>query len=202
MAASMFPVPLSGIQTSTLTTTGDTIYASAANSPARLGIGSTGQVLTVASGVPSWATPSTPTFVGCVVTTVNQSLTFTGGTGQKIGYTTEVIDTDGFHSNVTNTSRLTVPSGKAGKYLITWQYDTQGTSNGDYIISVLQVNNTNVTGQNRGLCGNVGGNGFNGGTISMVADLAVGDYVDSFYQQGASNTISFWARFSITYLGA
>jgi hypothetical protein len=43
---------------STLTTTGDIYYASAANTPARLGIGSSAQVLTVASGVPSWATPS------------------------------------------------------------------------------------------------------------------------------------------------
>jgi hypothetical protein len=40
---------------STLTTTGDIYYASAANTPARLGIGTAGQVLTVASGVPSWA---------------------------------------------------------------------------------------------------------------------------------------------------
>ena len=40
---------------STLTTTGDIYYASSANTPARLGIGSTGQVLTVASGIPSWA---------------------------------------------------------------------------------------------------------------------------------------------------
>ena len=44
---------------STLTTTGDTFYASAANTPARLAIGSTGQVLTVAAGIPSWATPTT-----------------------------------------------------------------------------------------------------------------------------------------------
>jgi hypothetical protein len=42
---------------STLTTTGDIYYASAANTPARLGIGSTGNVLTVASGIPSWAAP-------------------------------------------------------------------------------------------------------------------------------------------------
>ena len=42
----------------TLTTTGDIYYASAANTPARLGIGSTGQLLTVASGIPSWATPA------------------------------------------------------------------------------------------------------------------------------------------------
>ena len=53
-----------------MTTTGDTIYSSSGSTPARLGIGSTGQVLTVAAGIPSWATPAsggtwaawTPTF--------------------------------------------------------------------------------------------------------------------------------------------
>ena len=43
---------------STLTTAGDIAYASAAGTPARLGIGSTSQVLTVSGGVPAWATPS------------------------------------------------------------------------------------------------------------------------------------------------
>lgn len=38
------------------TTTGDIIYASGANTPARLGIGSTSQVLTVSGGVPAWTT--------------------------------------------------------------------------------------------------------------------------------------------------
>ena len=40
------------------TTTGDIIYASAANTPARLGIGSTGNVLTVSGGVPAWSAPA------------------------------------------------------------------------------------------------------------------------------------------------
>lgn len=39
-----------------LTTTGDTYYASAAATPARLGIGTAGQVLAVSSGVPTWTT--------------------------------------------------------------------------------------------------------------------------------------------------
>ena len=39
-----------------LTTTGDVIYASGASTPARLGIGSTGQYLSVSGGVPAWAT--------------------------------------------------------------------------------------------------------------------------------------------------
>ena len=41
--------------TNPMTTTGDTIYSSSGSTPARLGIGTTGQVLTVAGGVPSWA---------------------------------------------------------------------------------------------------------------------------------------------------
>jgi len=40
------------------TTTGDIIYASAANTPARLGIGSTDQILKVSGGIPTWATPA------------------------------------------------------------------------------------------------------------------------------------------------
>lgn len=39
-------------------TTGDTLYASATNTLSTLGIGTTGQVLTVAAGVPSWASPA------------------------------------------------------------------------------------------------------------------------------------------------
>jgi len=38
--------------------TGDTLYASAANTLAKRAIGSSGQVLTVSGGVPTWATPS------------------------------------------------------------------------------------------------------------------------------------------------
>jgi hypothetical protein len=45
--------------TNPMTTTGDTIYSSSGSTPARLGIGSTGQVLTVSSGLPSWATLAT-----------------------------------------------------------------------------------------------------------------------------------------------
>ena len=45
--------------TNPMTTTGDTIYSSSGSTPARLGIGSTGQVLTVSGGLPAWSTPAT-----------------------------------------------------------------------------------------------------------------------------------------------
>jgi hypothetical protein len=44
--------------TNPMTTTGDTIYSSSGSTPARLGIGSTGQVLSVSSGLPAWTTIS------------------------------------------------------------------------------------------------------------------------------------------------
>jgi hypothetical protein len=49
--------PTAGM-TNPMTTTGDIIYSSSGSTPARRGIGSTGQVLTVSGGVPTWATPA------------------------------------------------------------------------------------------------------------------------------------------------
>jgi hypothetical protein len=66
----------------TLTTTGDIYYASAANTPARLGIGSSAQVLTVASGVPSWATPG-----GASYTWTSYTPTITSQGGSITTYT-------------------------------------------------------------------------------------------------------------------
>ena len=44
--------------TNPMTTTADIIYSSSGSTPARLGIGSTSDVLTVAGGVPTWAAPA------------------------------------------------------------------------------------------------------------------------------------------------
>ena len=52
------PVIASVVNNTLTSTTGDMIYASAANTPARLGIGSTDQILKVTGGVPAWATPA------------------------------------------------------------------------------------------------------------------------------------------------
>jgi len=58
MTAGRIPSIEGGIQPTLLSTTGDIMYASSASNPARLAIGSSAQVLTVASGIPSWATPA------------------------------------------------------------------------------------------------------------------------------------------------
>ena len=59
--------------TNPMTTTGDSIYSSSGSTPARLGIGSTGNVLTVAAGVPSWGAAPTSGSM-----TLLETLTLTG----------------------------------------------------------------------------------------------------------------------------
>jgi hypothetical protein len=52
------------------------------------------------------------------------------GTQTAVNFTTEQFDTNGFHDNSTNTSRITIPSGYAGKYLLLGSagFDTSATS--------------------------------------------------------------------------
>ena len=80
------------IKNTLTTTTGDIIYASAANTPARLGIGSSAQVLTVSGGIPAWATPAAGGKVLQVVTATFSTETTTtstsyGDTGVTVNIT-------------------------------------------------------------------------------------------------------------------
>jgi hypothetical protein len=86
---------------------------------ARLGIGTAGQVLKVNSGAtaPEWGSAAGGTFLGCRVTkSVTQTLTT--ATNTAITWDVEDYDTNTMHDNVTNNSRITIPSGQGGYYLV------------------------------------------------------------------------------------
>jgi hypothetical protein len=73
--------------TNPMTTTGDMIYSSSGSTPARLGIGSTGQILTVAGGVPTWAAASGggfPAWTAYTPTVTPQSGSLTAYTAKGI----------------------------------------------------------------------------------------------------------------------
>ena len=80
--------------TNPMTTTGDTIYSSSGSTPARLAIGSTGNVLTVAGGVPTWASipsssPASATnTVSSYQTTTSTSFTDLSTSGPAVTVTT------------------------------------------------------------------------------------------------------------------
>jgi hypothetical protein len=105
--------------TNPMTTTGDVIYSSSGSTPARLGIGTAGQVLKVNSGAtaPEWATPAAagtgPAF-RAFRNSSNQSIAST--TAVKVQLNAETFDTDGCFDPTTN-YRFTPTT--AGYYLIT-----------------------------------------------------------------------------------
>jgi hypothetical protein len=190
--------------TNPMTTTGDTIYSSSGSTPARLGIGTTGQVLTVAGGVPSWATPAGgATFVG-VSCYLDGAVSVADDTQVILGWNAENFDSNGFHDNSTNNSRLTVPSGKAGKYLVTsnlvWAANATGTR-----VSQIRVNGTLIA---------LSANSVNSGSyeqsvfIGTTLNLSVGDYVEIWVIQnrgGSLNvgaTSTWYSSFTMSYLGA
>ena len=114
---------------STATTNGDILYGTGSGALARLGIGSSAQVLTVASGLPAWATASAPSFSGCRLTKdQNQTLT-TANTWYSLSWQTETYDTNSYHNN-TNNSRITVPS--TGYYLFMVHYAPNSIVNVNY----------------------------------------------------------------------
>ena len=84
-----------------MTAAGDIIYSSAANTPARLAKGSDTEVLTLASGVPSWAAPTVGDITGV---TAGTGLTG-GGTS---GTVTLTIDTTGVSAGSYTNTDLTV----------------------------------------------------------------------------------------------
>ena len=188
---------------STLTTTGDIIYASAANTPTRLGIGSTSQVLTVASGIPSWATPSTAAFRGCrVYKSANQSIA--NSTDTTVTWDLESFDTDGFHDNVTNNNRITIPAGLGGKYLVSinigWAVNSTGAR-----FHYLYLNALATILDYAGVAPNSGG--AQRDVVSTIINLTAGDYLQVQVNQnsgGALNLASneYYNNFSVVYLGA
>jgi len=109
-----------------MTTTGDILYASAANTPARLGIGSTSQVLTVAGGVPTWNDPVAGGMTLITTTTVDNS------TG------TYTYSSLGSYKHILIVGEQMTQSGAAAA--AEWKMRFNGDSTASYTYSVLQAN--------------------------------------------------------------
>jgi len=179
------------VNDSLLTATGDIIYASGASTPARLGIGSTGQMLSVSGGVPTWATPAaaTPTFAGCSVYN-SASFSISSGVDTTLTWNSEFFDTNGFHSTSSNTERITIPTGYGGKYQISVSNRWEANGTGNRNMTLFKNNNKLFDFMDMG--------GFSGSltnvTRSIILDLAAGDYIFIKAFQNSGSTLTMYAR--------
>jgi hypothetical protein len=184
-------------------TTGDLVYASGADTLAKRSIGTTGQVLTVSGGVPVWGSASAPTFVGAAVHK-NDGTDAPNNTWTVMPFTQELYDTDSIHSTVTNTSRLTIPAGKSGKWFVNFVATYQGYSSNHNVQTAIYKNGTQLKLMRYGLQINDGERDLG---CASVLDLVAGDYIEFFVHQQSGITRTFYVtngqgRAEIAYLGA
>jgi hypothetical protein len=103
-------------------------------------------------------------------------------------FSAEWLDTDGYHSTTSNTSRITIPSGKGGKYWIFGGgFNTNQTSN-VLIVNVWKNGSRLISGTDLGSSIIT----FTGGShpqMFFVCDLAVGDYIQMMVFQNGGGTV-------------
>jgi hypothetical protein len=189
--------------TSALTTTGDLLTYSG-GAPSRLGIGSTDQVLKVSGGIPTWAAPTTPSLVGCAMSNYYTTIAGTANVPFAVPYASaDSWDTNSFHNPSSNNTRITIPTGYGGKYLISsfaWP-ETFAT----YFIMSINLNGAQILGNYAGIAAQgelqrqasqVVAN------CTLTMNLSAGDYIEQTIQMGTSASYRYITNLQATYLGA
>jgi hypothetical protein len=185
---------------------GDLIVGTGADTFSRLAVGTNTYTLvadsTEATGL-KWAAPASAAFVGCLISNTNVTVSIANNTNTKVAMDTELIDTDGFHDNSTNNTRITIPAGKAGKYSVSGNANFASNGTGD--------RNAQIWKNNAEICvsfENPNANGNCSPTIERIVDLTVGDYVEFVISQSSGGNLnSLWNSgqygwFQVIYLGA
>jgi len=171
--------------TNPMTTTGDTIYSSSGSTPARLGIGTAGQVLQVNSGAtaPEWATPAAGGGL-----TLLQTLSLTGSS-----VTTSTFSTS--YKNLYMVGRGIYGSA-VGSDL---QYRINGDTGSNYEARAFKANNTTISLE-AGTTSNVAMGQFSTSTTYdkvLNFELEIPRYNESEIKAIISNTRGYNAQYSI-----
>lgn len=201
-------VEAAGGFTNPMTTQGDVITGGASGAAGRLAIGTAGKVLTVNSGAtaPEWATAAGGgSFVGCSAVRTTDQTGIVSGAPTAISFTgTDEFDTDAFHDPSTNASRITIPSGKGGKYVFSSSiiWDTDGTG-----LRRIQLRKNGATILWTAILPAIGASNYTYNAIaSGPIDMAATDYMEVIVLQssGANRTVSgsvITCRFGCQFLG-
>jgi hypothetical protein len=199
-------VTLTNDMATTITAAGDIVVGTGSGTYDNLPIGTTGQVLTADTTVSpykvKWAAAGAG-FVGCKLTKT-AAQTISNNSATALTWDNEIFDTDGFHDNATNNTRITIPTGKDGKYLVLIQnrWDTNATGTREHLVykngGSAEYQLVTMTAASAGRTRY---------TASVILSLVAGDYLESMaYQTSGGNLAVDYTEqtmsFSVQYLGA
>lgn len=151
-----------------------------------------------ANGTGAGGSTDTPAFSGAMLTK-SGTQSMAASTHTPITFDGEVLDTDNYHSNSTNTSRFTAPSD--GYYLVGGSVAVEALPSGWTIVATIKKNGESVNGygQSRGMSSTA--SGYPVVHITVITYLATGDYVElvgyhnytsSLNCRTSDNGTSFW----------
>ena len=120
-----------------------------------------------------------------------------------MNFATETFDTDGYHSTVTNTNRITIPSGKSGYFLVSARTAFAANTTGTRVNWIIKNGTTEISTVFVGAA--VADN--TSVVTSAIVSLVAGDYITlNVYQTSGGNlntvTDQFKTNFAIQFLGA
>ena len=125
---------------------GDLVAGTADNTFSSLSVGANGTTLVADSAQATglkWARSGN--FTGCRVY-ASSAQTISNSTDTKLAFANESFDTDGFHSNVTNNTRITIPAGLGGYYRVTANSGFLSNASGRRLMG-LTINGSGVSTQ-------------------------------------------------------
>lgn len=137
-------------------------------------------------------------FVGARVTK-SAAQSIATGTWVALTFDTETFDTDSIHDTVTNTSRLTVPTGMDGGWIVSGQATFNSLADGVLYGVEIHLNGSAVT---RTLSYSGKASAFPSATVSDILSLTAGDYVELFARQDTGSSLGVNGRLAMTYQGA
>lgn len=136
----------------------------------------------------------------CCIVYHNTTQTVTNGTTAALAFNSETKDTNSMHSTVTNNSRVTIPSGEGGLYLlnIVFECDTSTSGNEQMLLVSFRVNGSDFLSRQSCVTRQASGFNWHGCAMSHVAELAAGDYVEAMVENAGAGTttVAFYARYS------
>jgi hypothetical protein len=137
----------------------------------------------------------TPAFHGAKAYSTGTQNISSGGAGTAVAVTlgSEEFDTDAYHSTSSNTSRMTIPSGLAGKYLVQGMAFFQANSAGIRYGFIMKNRGVAGAAELRGSATRTLAPGNTGGISvqpQVIVDLAVGDFVEMMVEQNSGSTLT------------